>query len=50
MVLPTRERERLLAMGVGGPVERLQKNEAKIVKTMRIAIRLYFEPNPCPAE
>lgn len=50
MVLPTRERERPLAIGVGGPVERLQKNEAKIVKTMRIAIGRYFEPNSCPAE
>lgn len=43
MVLPTRLQERPLAIGVGGPVERLQKNETEIVKTMRTAIERYFE-------
>lgn len=43
MVLPTRSQERPLAIGVGGPIERLQKNEAKIVKAMLVAIGRYFE-------
>lgn len=42
MVLPTRAQERPLVIGVGGPIERLQKNEVAIVKSMRLAIRRHF--------
>lgn len=42
MVLPTRAQERPLVIGVGGPVERLQKNESAIVRSMRSAIKRHF--------
>jgi DNA-binding IclR family transcriptional regulator len=42
MVLPSLSRNRALVLGVGGPVERLEKKEATIVRKMRRAIRRHF--------
>lgn len=46
MVLPTLGQERPLVIGVGGPVERLRKNEAPIVRAMRSAIKRHFGGRP----
>lgn len=42
MVLPTLPGKRTLVLGVGGPVERLERNEAMIVGIMQTAIRRHL--------
>jgi IclR family KDG regulon transcriptional repressor len=41
-VLPTLPGKRTLVLGIGGPVERLERNEATIVEAMRAAIRRHM--------
>jgi len=41
-VLPTLPGKRTLVLGVGGPVERLERNEAAIVGAMRTAMRRHL--------
>ena len=41
-VLPTLPGQRTLVLGVGGPVERLERNEAAIVEAMRAAMRRHL--------
>lgn len=43
MVLPTLAGKRTLVLGVGGPVERLERNEATIVSVMQAAIRRHLQ-------
>ncbi len=42
MLLPTPSQARSLAIGVGGPVERLQRSEAETLRRLRSAIRRHF--------
>jgi IclR family KDG regulon transcriptional repressor len=46
MVLPTLPGNRTLVLGIGGPVERLQRNEASIAAIMQAAIQRHMGHSP----
>ncbi len=44
MAMPPVAQDRPLVLGIGGPVERLEKKEAALVQKMRRALRRHFPP------